>query len=80
MVGVLGADFGQFVVDQPGIFLDLGAVAFGEDFQRRHGEGQDLRIVREGVDDLLADLEIVDARHFAHALADIGIAAVDQQS
>ena len=75
---ILGADLREFVIDQPGIFLDLGAVAFGEDFERRHREGQNLRIVGEGVDDLPADVEIVDARHFAHALADVRIAAVDQ--
>ncbi len=79
MVFVLGTDLGEFVVDQLGVFVRLDAVALGEDFQRRHRVGQDLRVVLEGVDDLLADIEIVNARHFAHALADIGIAAADQQ-
>ena len=84
MVAVLGADLGQFVVDQPGIFLDLGAVArislrLGEDFERRHGVGDNLRVVGEGVDHFAAGIEIVDAGHLTHALADVRIAAVDQQ-
>ncbi len=79
VVLVLGADLGEFIVDQLGVFVRLDAVALGEGFQRRHRVGQYLRIVLERIDHLLARIDIVDARHPAHALADIGITAVDQQ-
>ena len=49
MAGVLGADFGEAVVDQLAILVDL--LALGQEFDRRHRVGQDLRVVLELIDD-----------------------------
>ena len=76
MIGIFGADVGKSVVHHLGHVLDLGA--FGEEFERRHRVGEDLRVVLEPIDDLLAQVEIVDAGNVAHALADVRIAAVHQ--
>jgi hypothetical protein len=77
LIGIFPADLGEAVVDELGVFLRQLAVALGHDLQRRHRVGKDLRIVLEAVDDLAADFEIMNARDLAHALADIGMATLD---
>ena len=71
-------DLDELVVDQFCILLDPLAVAFRQVLQRRHRVGQDLRVVLERLDHAATFVEIMDAGHAAHALADIGIAAVHQ--
>ena len=43
----------------------------GEVLQRRHRVRQDLRVIRKHADDAAALVEVVDAGHAAHALADV---------
>jgi hypothetical protein len=74
IIGIFLANVCKAVVQQLGVFFYL--LALGQEFERRHRIGQDLRIVVELTDHLPAHLEVVDAGDFAHALADIGVAAV----
>jgi hypothetical protein len=72
---VLGADLGEAVIDQLEQVLEL--VGLGEMLERRHRIGEDLRVVRKAVDHLVADVEVEDRRHAAHALADVLVVAGD---
>ena len=70
VVGILGADFHEAVIDDLAV---LGALLRrGEGLQRRHRVGENLRVVLELVDDLEPHVEIVQRRDAAHALADVG--------
>ena len=77
LIGIFRANLGEAVIHQLRVFLGQLAVALGHHLQRRHRVGNDLRIVLEAVDDLAADIEVMNAGNFAHALADIGVAALD---
>ena len=70
---MLAHDVGKAVIGQPDQVVELGAA--DEAFGRRHRVGQDLRVVREQADDAAAFVEVVDAGHAAHALADVGAGA-----
>ena len=76
VVLLLGAQFGEAVVDDADQLVDLGR-ALGEVLDRRLRIGQDLLIVLVAVDDLLADVEIVDRRERADALAHVLVVAGD---
>jgi len=76
LIRIFPADLGEAVVYKLGVFLRQLAVALGHDLQRRHRIGKDLRIVLESIDDLAADIEIMDAWDLAHALADVGMATL----
>ncbi len=76
MVRTLTAQIGEAVIDDARILVDL--VGGGHALERRLRIGQDLRIVRKGVDHLQPYVEIVDRGHLAHALADVPVVAGHQ--
>ena len=76
VVLLLGAQFGEAVVDDADDLVDLRR-ALGEALDRRLRVGQDLLVVLVAVDDLLADIEVVERRQRAHALAHVLVVAGD---
>jgi len=76
MVALLGAQFGEAVIDDADELVDLGGT-LGESLDRRLRVGQDLLIILVAIDDLLAMIEIVDRRDRAHALAHVFVVAGD---
>src|SRR6266566_1634861 len=68
-VRVFGDDLGEAVVNKPDHILEL--LGFVHALGRRHRVGEDLRVVVEHIDDPEALIEIMNARDFAHPLADV---------
>src|SRR3974377_2583290 len=75
MFRILGAELGEAGIAQFTIFPY--PVAFHQHFRRRHRIGENLRIIAEALDHLASHIEVMDRRDFTDALADIGMAAVD---
>ena len=71
---LLGGQFGEAVIDDAAELVDV-LRRLGELFDRRLRIGQDLLIVLMAVDDLLADIEVVQSRQRAHALAHVLVVA-----
>ena len=65
VLGVLGDELGQAVVGKPRQLQRNLGIALAHRFQRRHRDGQDLRIVGELLDHAAARVEIVDRLHGA---------------
>ena len=77
VLGVLGDQLGQAVVGEPRqLERDLG-VALAHRLQRRHRDGEDLRIVGELLDHAAARVEIVDRLHCARAAEHVLEAGAD---
>src|ERR671936_666625 len=76
MVAFLGAEFGKAVVDQTNELVDLRR-SLGEGFHRWLRVRQDLLVVLETVDHLLAVVEVEQRRQGAHPLAHVLVVAGD---
>ena len=76
MVALLGAQFGEAVIDEADQLVDLRG-SLGKRFHRRLRIGEDLLIILEAVDHLLAMIEIEQRRQRTHAFAHVLVVAGD---
>ena len=76
MVALLRAQFGEAVIDEADQLVDLRG-SLGKRFHRRLRIGEDLLIILEAVDHLLAMIEIEQCRQRTHAFAHVLVVAGD---